>query len=152
MSIIVHPLTGEVLDLDEPTECLAAWLQQTREGEEQLRAEKQRVQEEIIRRLDFEGKCSATIGEFEIKADGPAPPTEYDARALRDALAEYVEAEAISQDALDRAVEVIPEYKARKNGLNALRKLNSEIASLIDEHSHERENYQRRVSIKPRAL
>jgi hypothetical protein len=148
--IVINPATGEVLSLDEPTEILARWLSETRELEERLREEKRRVTRELIDRMDRDASYTLRAGDLEIKGDGPEAPTEYDAEALYAELKEFVDSEAITEDALARAVEPVVTYKPRAGGLNALRKRGGSIADAIERHSRPKENYERRVSIKAR--
>jgi hypothetical protein len=150
--ILVHPATGEILSLDADTADLARWLVEARELDEAMRAEKKRVVAELLARMDREASYTLRAGDLEIKGDGPAPPDEYDAQPLREALTEYVEAEVISIDALDRAVEIVPTYKPRANGLKALLRQGGDLARTIEAHRHPKENHDRRVSVKPRAL
>jgi hypothetical protein len=75
---------------------LARWLLEARELDDAMRTEKRRVQGELLARMDREASYTVHTGEFELKGDGPEPPTAYDAGALRTALAEFVDAEVIS--------------------------------------------------------
>ena len=149
--LVIHPFTGEVLDLDSPTEHLARWLQEQRDQEQVLREEKNRVQRELLRRMDLEANYTLRAGEFEIKGDGPQTPLEYDGQGLREALDDYVKAGFISRSAVDRAVEPVTAYKVKAAGVNALRKLEgSTIPAVIDRYAAPKEGYVRRVSVKAR--
>lgn len=148
--VVIHPATGEVLDLEAPTETLARWLSEARELDREMRVEKIKVVNELLSRMDTDAAYTVRTERFDITGDGPEPPKEYDARGLRVALAEFVEAGVITQDALDRAVEVVPTYKPRAAGLNALRRLPGSIGEVIDRHSRPKEDHRRNVSVKPR--
>lgn len=152
MSIVVHPATGEILELDASTEMLARWLTEARELDERMREEKRRVVQELLARMDRDAQYTVRAGDMEIKGDGPAPPTEYDAEPLRRELEEFVDAEVISQDALDRAVEIVHVYKPRANGLKALVRQGGQLAEIVERHGRPKENHERRVSVKPRAF
>lgn len=146
--IIVHPATGEILDLGGETGDLVRWLQEVREMEAQIRDVKRLVTRELIARMDRDARYTLQAGGCTVKGDGPTPPTVYDGEQLRHALAEYVEAEVITADALDRAVEVTQEYKPRAVGINALKRLGGGVAETIEQHARPKENYERRVMIK----
>jgi hypothetical protein len=152
MSIVVHPATGEMLDLASPTEDLARWLADARRLDEAMRAEKRRVVEELLERMDREASYTFRTTDLEIKGDGPEPPMVYDGEALRGALQEFVEAEVISPEALDRAVEVVPTYKPWANGLKALVRQGGELARTIERYAQPKDGYERRVSVKARGL
>jgi hypothetical protein len=145
--LVIHPATGEVISLDGDTAPLARFLTEVRELEQQLRDEKRIVTRELIDRMDREARYTLHTDGLDIKGDGPKIPTDYEAEPLRAELQEFVEAEVITQEALDRAVEPITTYKARAQGLNALRGLGDQFAAVIDRHAHPKENYERRVSI-----
>lgn len=147
--IVIHPVTGEVTDLNGPTEALAHWLSEARELDRLMRIEKQRITDELLARMDREASYTLRVGDLEIKGDGPKPPVEYEAEALRDALQEYVDAEVITAEALERAVERQPIiYKPRAQGLQALERLGGGVAQVIQRHARPKEDYQRRVSVK----
>jgi hypothetical protein len=152
MSVVVHPATGELLDLSAPTEDLARWLTEARELDEAMRTEKRRVVAELLDRMDRDASYTIRVGSLELKGDGPEPPTVYDGESLRHALQAYVDAEVISPEALDRAVEVVPTYKPRANGLKALLRQGGALAQTVLAHAQPKENYERRVSVKPRGL
>jgi hypothetical protein len=150
--IVIHPGTGQMLRLDAPTEELATWLTEIRREEQQLREEKRRVTHELIARMDREASYTLRTGDLEIKGDRPTPPLDYDAPGLYEKLREYVEAEVITQEALHRAIEPVVTLKAHARGLDALRRLGGPIVEVIEQHAQPRENYERRVNIKPRGL
>lgn len=149
-SIIVHPGTGEVLDLAGDTEILVRWLREVREMESEIREVKRVVTGELIDRMDREARYTLHVGDLEVKGDGPIAPTLYEGEQLRNALAEYVEAGVITPEALDRAVEVLPTYRPRTAGIKALKRLGGPIADLVDQHAKPKESYERRVTIKER--
>jgi hypothetical protein len=152
VNIVIHPATGEILELDASTETLACWLTEARELDERMREEKRRVVQELLNRMDRDAQYTLRAGDMEIKGDGPASPTEYDAEPLRAALEEFVDGEVISQDALDRAVEIVPVYKPRANGLKALVRQGGQLAEIVERYARPKENHERRVSVKPRAF
>lgn len=146
--IVVHPATGEVLHLTGETADLVRWLQEVRDMESQIRDVKRLVTRELIARMDRDVRYTLQIGDLDVKGDGPIPPTVYDGQQLRQALTEYVDADVITQDTLDRAVEVTQEYRPRAAGINALKRLGGGVALTIEQHGRPKENYERRISIK----
>lgn len=146
--IVVHPSTGEVLELDAPTEQLARWLVEARELDEAMRSEKRRVVVELLNRMDREARYTLRVANLELKGDGPEPPTDYDGEQLREALAEFVAAEVISQEALDRAIEPVTTFKPRANGLKPLIRQGGQLPQVIAQYAAPREGYERRVSVK----
>ncbi|MCW3018622.1 MAG: hypothetical protein JWN10_930 [Solirubrobacterales bacterium] len=147
--IVIHPSTGEVLDLDASTEDLARWLVEARQLDEAMRAEKRRVVSELLARMDRDASYTLRVGDLELKGDGPAPPMEYDAVELRAALSEFVEAEVISSDALDRAIEDEQKLRPRVNGLKALMRQGGPLAETIERYAHPKEGHERRLSVRP---
>jgi hypothetical protein len=150
MPAVVDPRTGEAVVLAEAaTDTLAAFLENVREVESAFREQKRAVSREILDRMDREARWTGRVGEFEIKGDGPTPPTEYDAEALYWALDEFVAAGVITDQARDEAVERVEVFKAKARGIQALRKLGGGVAAVIDRHAREAVR-ERRVSVKRR--
>lgn len=150
--IVVHPATGEVLDLQRADlEQLGRWLLEARELDEQMRSEKRRVVAELLSRMDREARYTLRAADLELKGDGPEAPIEYDVLPLRQALAEFVEAEVITQEALDRAIEPVTVYKPRANGLKPLVRQGGPLAETIAHYASPKESYERRVSVKAAA-
>lgn len=144
---VIDPSTGEaVVIADAATDTLAMFLDNVREVERAFREQKRAVTRAIIERMDREARWTGIVGDYEIVADGPTKPTEYQAEALYEALREYVDSGAISEAALEAAVERTYSYKAKHRGIQALVKLGGHIAETIAEHSHEAEK-ERRVRV-----
>lgn len=144
---VIDPFTGEaVVIADAPTDTLAAFLHNVREVEGAFREQKRAVTREIVERMDREARWTGTVGDYKIVADGPPKPIEYQAEALYEALREYVDSGAISEAALDAAVERTYSYRAKHRGIQALLKLGGHIAETIAKHAHEAEK-ERRVKV-----
>lgn len=134
---VVSPRTGEVLTLDASTEDLGGYLADIREHESLLREGKNLVGGELVRRMD-EGACwTLHTGGLKLSAPSPAPAIEYDELALRESLLQLADEGVISVEAVDRAVEPVVTYRARKSGINALQKLGGRVAAVIDAHANE---------------
>lgn len=148
----VNPRTGEVLSLDAPTSDLGAWLADLRDHEQLVRDMKALVTGEVLARMDRQGLWTLEDVETGIRLRGasPAPVEEFDAPALRDALLELVDEGVLEAAAVDRAIEVVVEYKPRKAGLAALRKLGGRVAAAVDAHARQVEK-RRYVNVERRA-
>jgi len=135
---VVDPSTGEAVVVAEATtDTLAMFLDNVRQVEQTFREQKRAVTREILARMDREARWTGVVGDYAISADGPTRPMEYDAEALYNALTEYVDSGAISEAALDAAVERRYSYKAKHRGIQALAKLGGGIAERIRQHSAE---------------
>lgn len=122
---IPNPLTGEVLDLHASTDLLAAALDAVKEQKSRLDEFASIVKAELLARMDHEATYSFTGRGFKVSGDGPRQPN-YDGETLYGALAPLVRAGELGKAAFDKAVEMTPTYKAKKNGINALKKLPNE--------------------------
>ena len=130
---VVSPRTGEVLSLSSPLEDLGGLLLDIREHEFLLREMKNVVQQEIVKRMDFEAKGTLHAGGLKFQAPSAAPVEAWDAAELRAALLPFVDHGVISITAVDAAVEQVITWKAKKAGINALRKQGGEIEMVIDQ-------------------
>lgn len=147
--LIVHPLTGEALELRAPTTDLAAAIDQAKEMEGALREYKRAIADEILRRMDHEGTWTARLGPYKVTGDGPRQPT-YDGERLRSALERLVQVGRISERAMEKAVELVTDYKVKKAGINALLKLGPDVAAAV--RGAEEQNLKPRgvrVSVEP---
>lgn len=100
--VAVHPRTGEAIDLhaagtDDLLDCHDAFVDLKREMAEGQRE----IDDELIRRMDHEGRRSFTFTGFKVDV---TPPTEktWDVDTLLTTLDDLVEIKAISQDKADR--------------------------------------------------
>lgn len=119
---IANPLTGETLDLHAPTDQLAAAIDAVKEQKSRLDEFASTIKREILERMDHEAAYTYRGGGFKVTGDGPRQPG-YDGEKLYEALAPLVKAGEIGKEAMKRAVEMIPTYKVKKVGINALAKL-----------------------------
>lgn len=144
---LVHPASGEILDLSKPDEDLAAWLYEIRDVESRLKEVKGELTREFYHRLDKAAKWSRLVGEYEVKGESPEPVTAYDGNQLWDVLSTFVEDGLLSQEALETAVEQVISYKPKLAGVKAARKVDPQIAEAIDACSYEVEK-RRYITIK----
>ena len=146
---IVHPLTGEAFALPDLTDALLArLLEDVKEYEWRLRNVKRAVSDEALRRMDRTASWTLHAGEgFTLKGASPAPVEQFDVVALRTDLAQLVADGLISDEAMNNAVEEIVDYKARKRGIDALRKLGGIVAETVNRHASNVEK-QRYVSVE----
>jgi hypothetical protein len=138
---VVSPRTGEVLTLDAGTDQLAGLLADFSEHEAVVKESKRYVQDELLRRLDSAAQWTMHVeGGLKISAPSPAPAEEFDELALRESLLQLADDHVIAIEAVDRAVEPQVSYKARKAGVNALRKLGGRVAETVDAHARSAEH------------
>lgn len=144
---LVDPRTGEMLPLDADTGTLAGWVDQLADLERHAREVRARIGEELLHRLDRSAKWTHHLDGFTVTAPSPAPVVEWDAVALRATLRDLEDEGVIDEEAVQAALEVVITYKARTAGLNALRKLGSDVAERIAACGHEVER-RRTVKVK----
>lgn len=129
-----HPLTGELLTLDSPTEDLASYMIDLRDFELTLREHKQMVNRELLSRMDRQARWTLPAGDYKLSAPSPEPSQEFDGAELYDVLCALVEEGEITMDAVNAAVEIQHTYKVRAAGVKALRKLDG-VREVIDRHA-----------------
>lgn len=136
--LVVHPLTGEAIDLAQaPDEHVADFLSQIRDHEDALKDAKRIITQELLRRMDYQAKYTLRAGGYTLKSQSPAPAEEFDELQLREDLLALQDEGVISPEAVDNAVETVVTYKVRKAGINALRKLGGRVRDTVDRHAHE---------------
>jgi hypothetical protein len=109
--VVLDPGTGELLTVRAAdTEALAAWRVHADEARDSLAESEAIVSDELVRRLDREGKWTLRVGDptvrqYEITAPSPTAGTDvYDERLLADALQRLVADDVISGEAASRAM------------------------------------------------
>lgn len=112
--VAVHPRTQEVIDLhnastDDLLDCHDAFADLKREMGEAQRE----VDDELVRRMDHEGRRSFTFSDFKIDV---SPPTEkhWNVEQLRSALGHLVEDGDISEDKSRKCIEYTPKVVWRE--------------------------------------
>jgi hypothetical protein len=130
---VIHPGTGEILAVREAsTADLARFLADCREYESLLREAKSIVSREAIRRMDLEGQWTARADGWVLRSQSPEPQEEFDVVPLLKALHELADQGLISEEAIERAVETVTDYKIRAQGIKALRKRGGLIKETVD--------------------
>lgn len=149
---IFDPRSGEEIVLaDADSETLAFLRDAIRAAEEDQRLAKQQIDAEVIGRMDFHRKWTMHAGEYTMTAPSSDPVVEIpDPAALHSELMAFVDAGEVSIEAIDAAVEQVITFKARKRGLDALRKGGGEIAEVIAKHEKQ-VMPPRRVTVKKAA-
>jgi hypothetical protein len=136
VELTVIPFTGEAVDLASAgIDDLARLLADVKEYQSRLSEARSLLSREVLRRQDQAAKWTTPAGGYVLKSASPAPGEEFDALALREDLLGLVDEGALSIQAVDAAVETIVTYKARKSGVNALRKLGGVVAQIVDRHA-----------------
>lgn len=137
---VVSPITGELFELDRPSIDLARLLQDVRDAESMLREAKRVVGDELLRRMDQAASWTIRLeGGLTVKSSSPAAVEQFDAPELHDDLMALVDEGVLTVEAADAAVETVVSYKARKVGINALRKLGGRVAEIVNAHARSEE-------------
>lgn len=147
VELIVHPGTGEQLDLTADDVYLVRWFDEIKELEARLKEVRAEVGRELTSRMDRAAKWTLRAGGLEARVPSPAPSVEWNVDALRATLADLLSDGMISEDASDAALEVVVTYKPRVAGLNALKKLGGEVQERVEACGVEVEK-PRNVSVK----
>lgn len=129
----INPKTGELFDLALPTADLLLAMAQARELKDEAQVFHNIVGREVLARMDRNG--SWTTSAMGVKATGrsPEPPEEYDAEKLFRALVVLVHQDVITEEAAASACEVSKTYKAKLQGIKALKKIGPEVAAALEE-------------------
>jgi len=145
-SVVVHPLTGELVSLDSPNPDLAAWLDGVRDLESRFREAKRQVHDELLARMDGAASWTIDTGDYKLVGESPAL-TEYDGDRLRHVLEQLVADGSIGEEAAKAALETVVTYKPRVRGIRALEKLGGVVREAIAACSRPVER-PRRVSVR----
>lgn len=134
---VVHPVTGQVVDLDGPIDQLAQFLADARDIDAAVKDAKRAVTDEVLRRADADAAWTIHLPGVKLSMPSPAPVEDWDELELREALLTLADEGVISVEAVDRAVEPVVTYKIRAAGVKALRKLGGRVAEAIDSRARE---------------
>jgi hypothetical protein len=155
-TIAINPATGEAIDLAAPTDQLAHAIDQVRDLEARLRAHREDLGAEVLRRMDHEGVWTRHVDPlpgsdvgYKVTGDTPAPKVEWDADRLAHLLDDAVTDGVISEAAARKAVSIRSEHVAHASGINALLKLGGQLAEQIQGCRREVAK-RRRVAVTPR--
>ena len=145
---VIHPATGEKLELDAPDDQLALALDSIRTLEGQLRDVKSALGAELLQRMDQQAAWTMHVpGVGKVTAPSPKPTIEYDGPALREALLELADQGLITQGAVDAAVETVVTYEPRARGITALLRLGGSVEAVVASFGTETQRT-RYVSVK----
>ena len=133
---LVSPITGEILELDSPTDKLGGLLADIREHESMVKELKSLVNGELLRRMDRAASWTVYASGMKLSAPSSKPPEEFDGAKLREALLALVDSGDLAIEAVDAAVEVVVDYKVHKSGINALRK-REDTRAIVDAYASE---------------
>ena len=127
---ILHPQTGELVNLDAPTNELADLLDTYRQIDSESRRAKTAITDELARRFDHEGRASHTAGNWKLQVNSPEAVTYQPDRvyAILQAAAEDGE---ISHDAVELACPPTGKRRVSKRDLTRV------LAVLPDERADE---------------
>jgi len=123
---VVHPATGEILDLaDTPTTDLAAVYDELVDFAGRLTDYRAAIVAEVCRRLDANNARTERVGDWTLETNAPTVE-EYLTRELRVELEALVEAGILEQGAIDRCIVTPapppPEPKVDKREVNKLKR------------------------------
>ena len=120
---VVHPMSGEVLDLESTTDTLAQWLLDLRELRQMLSGTIDTISEELSERLDQENTRTGRVGEWEIKGVAPST-TVYDPEQLQKALDELVLDGVLAAAVVERTVKppLVKDWKVDRREIAKLLK------------------------------
>ncbi len=117
---VMVPVTGEVLDLSTAgTAELAEVRDDALDYERQLRTFKHQLDEELHRRMDFEGSLTLRDGPWEIKGKAPTT-TQWDVTKLRATLEDLVRAGHFSARAAEKLLRPEVVLKPQAGKLNTI--------------------------------
>jgi len=118
---VVHPVTGEVLDLaTAPIDVIAEFVDAVTDSRRQLDELRSMADRELARRMDVENLRTYDLGGWRVTVNAPTR-TVYDGERLRDVLASLVGEGVISESAADRACQQVTTLKPVVRELNKLR-------------------------------
>lgn len=121
---VMHPASGELVDLDAPTTDLAAGLEALDDLIDGLGDFRQVVVEEVTRRMDAYNSRTEHVGQYVLETNAPVTET-YPLRQLRKALEGLVEANVLEAGVIDRVIKQPPpqpqDPKVDKRELNKLK-------------------------------
>jgi len=148
-ALIVHPGTGEVLDLaTAPTDQIADWRLELVEAKRSLDSLAEDLDLELGRRIDLEAVRTVHIAGYDLTIDAPTF-AEYDLPRLGIALEALVEDGRISRAAAERAIKVEVKRSAVQRELNRLlAHADPEVRDAVAATRSEVERTRRRVTVK----
>lgn len=150
-AIVVNPATGEVLDLAvAPTTAIAEWRADLIELKWQLDALAHSLDDEVARRLDFEGHRSAQVGDWDLSVEAPTVVS-WEVEMLGFHLEALVTDGRISRGVAERCLERVVTFKPRPVELKRLlAHADPEVRRSIEECRSENTRSTRRVAVKRR--
>jgi len=141
-----NPLTGEALTLASDTADLARLVDDLRELKRVHDEHIKIVSREIVSRMDRAASWTYQAQGVKVTAPSPVPVEEFDGAALREALLDLADRDALTYVAVDAAVQAVVSYKPIKKGINALRKLGGEVGEVVNAHMRTVER-ERRITV-----
>lgn len=144
---LVHPATGEILDLAAPAWELGRTIDEIRDIESRLREIKAEINAEFHRRMDRDRSWTIHTPDFDLVGRSDQPERVWDIEQLQALLATLENEGVISREAALAAVQPRIEYKVLHRGIEALRK-NPALREQIDACFTEQPPANRRVSVK----
>lgn len=148
---VVHPFTGELIDLDAPDEALADVIKDVQAFESELNVFKIEIGRELLRRMDRNACMTLHTEKWTIEGESKNR-VKFVPEEIEAALRPFIGAEdGITVEAFRRAVKSKSVLYLDRNGLERMRKLGGRLAAAIKDCEHEIPDAARRIkSITPR--
>lgn len=136
--IVLHPTTGEVLDLaSASTDDLGRFLYEVRDFESRLKEAKGLASREVLRRQDMSAEWTTRASNYVLKGASPAAghKEEFNGEALYNELWQLEAEGLISAEAIEAAVDPEVVYTTKKAGITKLRKIGGKVADAVNHHA-----------------
>lgn len=127
---LANPSTGEALTLDADTATLAEWLKQIDDFSKETKFARQRISEEIVRRMDLEASWTMREGNLKLTSRSPEQ-IDYDVDSLGLALVGLMNDGLITKSAAEACIKEEKKLTVLKQGVNALLKRGGQVAEAI---------------------
>ena len=130
---IVNPATGEIVELDAPTDVLAGALEEIRDLEGRLRDLKSAIGREVMGRMDEARQWTLELPDGrKVSAPSPEPSVEFDGEALWNGLHSLARDCKLSDELIASVVTEERVYKVSRQGANRLLKGGGQPAKMVE--------------------
>jgi hypothetical protein len=149
ITTLFNPLTGNVVEFTDATDALVGMLDELAELRSLVQEAEGAIGAVLVERMDRAKKWTWTGPG--IKATAPSPQADardYDGEEVWQALLPFVESGELELEAFQAAVELLFTYKARVQGLKALKAGGGPVAAVVDRLGTPKEQGARRVTVK----
>ena len=127
---IINTVTGEVIDLAQPTPALSDTLGQVAEMMTVLTEIRKVITDELLTRQDGEASWTWVTDQYKLSSTSPAAAVAYDVETLRDQLLELTTRGELSEEAYKRCFKI--ELKPVVSQINAVAKTSGQAAAAVE--------------------